>query len=118
MIRALTLAVLLSAALQASAKPQERVVWADVISVEPVVQRNVAEPTHPVCFEPKPASSEGLAAMLAWDLGAPCLVERTEKTQFYRVRYAWDGREYEHAMDARPGGKIGLLLEVDVAADN
>ena len=99
----------------AGARVHERVVWADVIDVEPLIERERHEPRAAVCFEEKPIRASGLGALLAWDLAADCSVRETAKTRHYRVRYAWAGREYQHVTDKHPGNRIALRLEVELA---
>ena len=108
------LTVLVSAAARAE---HERIVWADVIDVEPIVEREVKEPTDPRCFAPMPNRAAGLSALLRWSL-APCDVITLVRSKQYSVRYAWGGREYEHLAQSHPGARIALRIEVALAPPN
>ena len=97
------------APLSVAAETVERVVWGDVVNVEPVVEaRNVAPP--PDCSNAGPASAD-LLALLAWDLRRDCVRRSSSRISGYRVEYRWDGRTYSRLMDAAPGKRVPLLVK-------
>ena len=98
------------------AATHERVVWADVTKVVPIVERRSEAPTHPMCAKPRPAPQAGLRELLAWDLTDTCRPREIETSRHYRVFYVWNGREYEHVTNTHPGAKIALRLEIGLAA--
>lgn len=65
----------------------------------------------PDCTPAPPAAGAGLADWLAWDLNTACTA--TEPSRGYRVRYEWDGREYERIMDRRPGTTVPLRVTLN-----
>jgi len=97
------LAVVLGAAQAGTATAAELTVAGRVLSVTPLVS-----PSSPDCTPAPPAAGAGLADWLAWDLNTACT--STEPSRGYRVRYEWDGREYERIMDRRPGTTVPLRV--------
>lgn len=89
----------------------ERVVWAQVTQVEPLVESADVTPSAD-CLQPPPDRSQGLVALLRWDLRAECVAKRDTRTTGYRVEYRWDGRTYSRLMRERPGSEVRLLLKI------
>ncbi len=108
MIR-LPLVVLLLLPAAGHAEVVERIVWGDVVNVEPVVEQHNVAPS-PDCPINRPETLE-LAELLAWDLRRDCLHRSTSKIRGYRVDYRWDGRTYSRLMDESPGKRIPLLVK-------
>ncbi len=103
------LAALLLLPVAGHADVVERIVWGEVVNVEPVVeQRNVAP--SPDCPVSRPETFD-LAELLAWDLRRECLRHSTSRIRGYRVDYRWDGRTYSRLMDESPGKRIPLLVK-------
>ncbi len=110
-MRLVTIALCLCWAGASQAKTEERVVWGEVTSVQPITEQ-LEFPPPASCRAAKPANDAGLAALLAWDLQKHCIARRETKTLGYRVSYRWDGRTYTQVMDEDPGRRIPLLLKI------
>ncbi len=96
----------------------QRVVYGDVIAVEPLGDDTGSEPQ--ACeLAPKPEASAGLAEVLAWDLverpesEARCEAALAQRVQGYRVTYEWNGHRFEDVLPSHPGKRIPLTLEID-----
>ena len=87
----------------------ERIVWGEVINVEPVIERRHVAPA-PDCPAKRP-DTPYLAELLAWDLRRDCLRRSASTVHGYRVDYRWDGRTYTRMMDESPGKRIPLLVK-------
>jgi len=96
----------------AFADVMERLVWGEVIDVQPVTQRLTYPPADECRHHTKPLFDADLAALLAWDLDPACAATQATRTVAYRVKYHWDGRSYVMMMDAHPGGKVPLRLRL------
>ena len=93
------------------AETVERIVWGEVLNVEPIVEHHQIAP-QPDCRTERPVTDD-LRELLAWDLRREC-VRRTHSTvNAYRVEYRWDGRTYSKLMSTSPGKRIPLLVRFD-----
>ena len=99
----------LLAGVGAAAETVERVVWGDVVGVEPI-QAETRDAPRPACSAKKPAAAT-LAATLRWDLRPECARPDEPRVVGFRVRYQWDGRVYTKEMAERPGSRIPLLVK-------
>lgn len=110
MSRVLVLVFALAGVAAARAEVVERIVWADVIAVEPVTEPIDAR-LPASCAAPRPVDVS-LADLLAWDLRPECVEPAArERVLGYRVRYTWDGRTYVRQVDERPGRRLPLLVK-------
>ena len=86
-------------------------VRAPVVDVQPI-----REPPSAVeyCAD-RPADGAGLSAILAWDLGHSCRIERVPSSNItgYRVFYRWDDRVYSQVMASPPGDTVALTIRLD-----
>ena len=105
------LGALLLAALATSAGAAELEVFAPVVDVQPLGPALTALEACPA----RPAASAGLTAMLAWDLGVSCTIERRPAAgaSGYRVFYRWDDRVYSRVMATAPGATVPLKVRLD-----
>lgn len=93
----------------------ETQVYGKVLSVEPIVNGPVAT----CASAEKPASEDGLAALLTWDLQTrpdarrACRQQRADQVEGYRVTYAYAGREFDAVLPEHPGSRVPLMLELD-----
>lgn len=116
----LPLALLLSLMLfgPATAISAERLVYGKVLAVEPL-QHHDDSATSSCELAPKPPTSVGLSALLAWDLidrpqaEQRCQAALAQRIQGYRVTYEWNGRRFEDIFPTRPGRHVPLTLQID-----
>ena len=88
----------------------QRVVWAEVTRVVPIVDTQVTRP-GPDCGGAKPHAAD-LSDLLAWYLQPQCRLISTSHTQGYKVDYVWDGRSYTMESTKHPGERIALRLRL------
>jgi hypothetical protein len=100
----------------AAAQGAERIVYGRVLEAVPLP----AEGAQENCSAPRPPGAEdGLAAMLRFELvelpaaDRLCDRRRLESIAGYRVRYEWNGREFEDILPERPSRTIPLRLHID-----
>lgn len=95
----------------------ERQVYGTVIDVEPL--HASGEPAAPCPIVSKPATDEGLAALLTWDLVTrpqaqrQCAQAESNRAAQYRVTYEWMGHQFVDILPNDPGNRILLTVEVD-----
>lgn len=96
----------------------ERIVYGRVLETTPIPAGDID--AAPRCAPPvAPASTEGLAAALRHELleqpaaERRCRAERKQALAGYRVRYLWNGREFEDVVPTPPGRTIALRLHID-----
>ncbi len=109
-IPTLTVTVLLTVGSGVAAAAEMRV-RAPVVDVEPL-RAPVTEVQR--CGD-KPNAQATLSALLAWDLGLDCRIERLESSAVtgYRVFYRWDDRVYSRVMANAPGATVPLKIRLD-----
>ncbi len=90
----------------------DRLVWANVTRVEPVIRQKSVPPNNQACFQPKPARSAGLSSLLEWDLLVDCSPGTVSETTHYRVHYKWGGQEYDYTSKTLPGNKIRVRVGI------
>ena len=84
---------------------------AAVVDVVPLT-RTVTDEVARVCETPRPLASDGLSAMLKWDLCPPAVLTR-EVPDGYRVFYKWDNRVYDRVMARDPGESVAVRVRVN-----
>ena len=109
-LRIFLLLLTLLAAQTPRAEMLQRVVWADVTRVAPIIDTQVTLP-GPNCGGPKPLTAD-LRDLLSWDLQPQCRSTSTTHTQGYVVDYVWDGRSYTTETIQHPGDRIALRLRL------
>ena len=103
--------ILLGSALTVgAAQAGELRVNAPVVDVEPITG-----PVREVEYCDDKPTDAALSALLAWDLGLNCRVERIESQEVtgYRVFYRWDDRVYSQIMASAPGATVPLKVRIE-----
>lgn len=86
---------------------------ADVVSVEPIIRYQTVTRRAEHCMS-RPHRDAGLAALLAWDLGAGECSHREQREIIdgYRVTYEWAGHRYHQTMTDDPGSTLRVAIRV------
>lgn len=100
----------------ATASGAERIVYGRVLEAVPLP----ADGAEQNCSVPRPPGAEdGMTAMLRFELvelpaaDRLCDQRRSQSVAGYRVRYEWNGREFEDILPERPSRTIPLRLHID-----